>query len=206
MDFSLFPKVDEYRLGFDLRNSEYNIVFSTDLQVITLELPKFTVSLPQIQSPLDRWLYFFRYGHTIDTGNIPKELDTPEIREALEELKMLSHDDLERERYLARVRVLRDEKTLLLYAAESHDKGMEKGMEKGIQQGIQQGIQRGIEKGKAQLICVQLQKRFNSLDSNLQTQVETLDGDLLDALAGAIFEFKNVGDLREWLRREASAT
>jgi len=180
-------------MAFELRNKEYNIVLSTDLQVITLELPKFTVPLQHIKSPLEQWMHFLRYGQTMDSDNVPAELNTPEICKALEELNVLSHDDLERERYLARVRVLRDEKTLLLFAAESHAKGIEEGLEEGI------------DKGKVQIICRQLRCKLGSIDGNLQTQIEKLDADQLDALSEALLTFSTVEDLGDWLRKRASA-
>jgi hypothetical protein len=55
-------------------------------------------------------------------------LNTPEIRQAMEELIVLSQSDLERERYLARVRLERDERSRLRSARED---GLEKGREQG---------------------------------------------------------------------------
>src|SRR5258708_4013857 len=52
------------------------------------------------------------------TTRRPVALPTPEIQQAMEELIVLSQTDLERERYLARVKVQRDELSRLHSARE----------------------------------------------------------------------------------------
>src|ERR1700727_1599904 len=44
-------------------------------------------------------LYFLRYAEKMDTEALPPALQRPEVLRALEELKMLTQTDLERERY-----------------------------------------------------------------------------------------------------------
>lgn len=120
-DFVLFPAVSEYCIPFELCNRQHNVMFSSDMLVVVLELPKFKVKPEKIRSPLDAWLYFLCNAEGLDSENLPSSLrDKPEIRKALEELEVLSQNDLERERYKARFRVLTDEKSRLISA---HDEG-----------------------------------------------------------------------------------
>ncbi len=110
-DFPLFPTTNDYFLTFELRNREHDLVFDSDIMIVILELSKFKLEPDKIVSSLDAWLYFLSKAEELDSDNLPQTVNTPEIRKALEELSMLSHDDLERERYKARIRVLRDERS-----------------------------------------------------------------------------------------------
>ena len=123
-DFPLFPKVADPVLKFELLNQAHALAFSTDLVIYTLELPKFRLTEDQLTTPLDAWLYFLRHGETLDSAALPTALRTPEIQRAMEELIVLSQNDLERERYQARVKVQRDEQSRLHSA---HEEGIEKG-------------------------------------------------------------------------------
>ncbi len=127
-NFVLFPEVADHHLVFELLNRTHQLVFSPDLLLVTLELPKFTRPVEQLSDPLDVWLYFLRHAETLDSDKLPATLNTPEIRQALEELNVLSQNDLERERYLARVKVQRDELSRLASARED---GREEGREQG---------------------------------------------------------------------------
>jgi predicted transposase/invertase (TIGR01784 family) len=73
-----------------------------DLELHVLELPKFTKSAEELTSGLDIWLYFLRYAEKMDLDALPPALERSPVRQALEELKMLSQTDQERERYEAR--------------------------------------------------------------------------------------------------------
>jgi hypothetical protein len=82
-----------------------------------LELPKFTKSLEELSSGLDFWLYFLRYAEMMDTEAVPAVLrQQPLVLRALEELKMLTQTDLERERYEARRKAQLDHNTLMYEA------------------------------------------------------------------------------------------
>jgi len=77
-----------------------------------LEIPKFHQALGELQEPLDFWLYFLKNGEELDADTLPVPLDTPEIRRAMEILKMLAQNDLERELYEGRLKAKRDLQTL----------------------------------------------------------------------------------------------
>jgi predicted transposase/invertase (TIGR01784 family) len=140
-DFVLFPGVPDYHLVFELRNQTRGLVFADDLLLVSLELPKFTRTAEQLSDPLEVWLYFLKHAAELDNDYLPTALDTPEIRRAMEELTVLSQSDLERERYLARVKFQRDELSRLVSARED-------GLEQGRQEGLEQGRQEGLEKGQ----------------------------------------------------------
>ena len=75
-----------------------------------LELPNFQRDLKGLSSPLDFWLYFLKNGVTLDADQLPAPLDTHELRQAMEVLKMFSQDEMARELYEGRLKAKRDAK------------------------------------------------------------------------------------------------
>jgi flagellar biosynthesis/type III secretory pathway protein FliH len=90
----------------------------------------------------------------IDTDAVPEALRKPLVLRALEELKMLTQSDLERERYEARRKAQLDHNAILMEAQlivrENLEKGLQQGLEQGRQQGLEQGRQQGLEQGRQQ--------------------------------------------------------
>jgi flagellar biosynthesis/type III secretory pathway protein FliH len=67
----------------------------------------------------------------MDADALPAPLQQPLVVRALEELKMLTQTDLERERYEARRKAQLDENTLVRFAQMQLEKGREEGREEG---------------------------------------------------------------------------
>lgn len=70
---------------------------------------------------------------------------------------MLSQNDLERERYRARLKWERDQRAFIIEAreealregrAEGRAQGREEGRTEGIKEGIREGIKKGVDKGR----------------------------------------------------------
>jgi predicted transposase/invertase (TIGR01784 family) len=103
LDHVLFPQVpDDYHLYFRLLETRRHFPFTADLEFHVLELPKFKKTAGELTSSLDVWLYFLRNAEKIDPEAPPAALKRPLVHRALEELKVLSQTDQERERYEAR--------------------------------------------------------------------------------------------------------
>jgi len=117
-NFVLFPEVHDHLLRFELLNAEHWLCFSPNLLLVSLELPKFDRQPDQLTGALDMWTYFLRHGEELEADDLPATLNTPEIQRALEELTVLSQNDLDRERYEARLKLQRDELSRLYSARE----------------------------------------------------------------------------------------
>lgn len=117
------------------------------MAVHILELPKFTKTVEQLATPLDRWLYFLRHARELDADALPGPLDVPEVRSALGDLLMISQNKRARERYESRQKLQRDVYTAL---AEAEEVGEARGVEKGLQKGIEQGREEGRTEGRAE--------------------------------------------------------
>ncbi len=98
VDTLLFPDIPAYHLEFELRERRHGLLFTDHLALHILELPKFTKPASELATPLDRWLYFLRYGQDLDTDALPGNLDVPEIHRALGDLHMMTKSELERDR------------------------------------------------------------------------------------------------------------
>jgi predicted transposase/invertase (TIGR01784 family) len=98
----LFPDVPDHHLRFRLLEDHHHFPMSEDFEFHILELPKFTRTLAQLTGGLDVWLYFLRFAEMIDPAAVPPPLQQPAILRAVEELKMLTQTDIERERYESR--------------------------------------------------------------------------------------------------------
>lgn len=145
VDTPLFAELDDYHLIFELRERRHQALFTDQMAVHILELPKFTKTVKQLATPLDRWLYFLRHARDLDADALPGPLDVPEVRSALGDLLMISRSD--RERYESRQKLQRDVYTAL---AEAEEIGEARGVEKGLRQGIEQGREEGRTEGQAE--------------------------------------------------------
>ena len=101
----LFENSSRWHWRFQLRDVEQPaVVFVDHLAIHVIELPKFNRAATQLATGCERWSYFLRHGERLDTARLPKRLRTPAIHKAMEVLRMLTQDDLEREKYEARLK------------------------------------------------------------------------------------------------------
>jgi predicted transposase/invertase (TIGR01784 family) len=133
---ALFPEVTDYHLRFRLLEELHHFPFAGDLELHTLELPKFRKTDTELTNGLDIWLYFLRHGEMIDSEALPKTFDRPIILRAVEELKMLTQNEIERERYESRRKAQLDYISGLKAARmEGEVEGENKGLVKGRAEG-----------------------------------------------------------------------
>jgi flagellar biosynthesis/type III secretory pathway protein FliH len=78
------------------------------------------------------------------------------------------------------------------------EQGIEQGIERGIERGIQQGRQEAITKEK-DLIVRQIKRKVGNIDMELETRIKSLNLEVIEVLAEAIFDLATVEDLRNWL-------
>ena len=105
---SVFSDTGNYHHRFRLRDPTDTLVLTDDLDIHVLELVKFQQTVENLNSPLDFWLYFLKNGASLDADALPAELDTRELQQAMEVLKMFSQDEMARELYQGRLKAERD--------------------------------------------------------------------------------------------------
>ena len=103
---------------------------------------------------------------------------------------------IEEEKFQAEIGTLiKEEKEEVMQIVTSW---MEEGIEKGIEKGIERGIERGIDREK-NLILRQINRKFGQIDLELATEIRSLNIEIIEALAEAIFDLDDVEDLENWL-------
>jgi predicted transposase/invertase (TIGR01784 family) len=138
-DFEMFPNspkvISHYRLMERTELTDY----SDDIELVFAELPKFTKSLPELDSLIDKWLFFLRSASQLQS--VPPSLDgIPALHQAFEVAQQSRLSPEELEILEKRQMFLHDNRNAILYAEQ---KGIKKGMEKGMEKGIEKGLEDG---------------------------------------------------------------
>ena len=137
VDEVLFPGVLEHHLWFRPIDPIQGVALTDHLSIHFFELPKFQRPLEDLTTPLEAWLYFLRYADGLNPESLPESLDTPEIRQAMEVLMMLTQVDIQKEIYEGRIKARRDERMRLIDAlAEGRAKGLAEGRAEGRAEGV----------------------------------------------------------------------
>ncbi|MEL7334555.1 MAG: Rpn family recombination-promoting nuclease/putative transposase [Cyanobacteria bacterium J06560_2] len=131
-DFEMFPDSSQVISRYGLREQNSLTTYSDDIELVFVELPKFSKSLSELKTITDRWIYFLQQADTLEMMPADWEGISP-LEKAFEiaELSNLSREELD---IFQRKQIfLQDSQNAVL---------------KGIEQGIEQGIERGVEQGE----------------------------------------------------------
>lgn len=135
-----YPKVPDYHFCFQMMEIKHHFAYNADLELHVLELPKFQKTEAQLSNGLDLWLNFLLNAQKVDTESLPGAFSSPLIKKAVEELKMISEMELERERYEARRKAQLDENTWVKFAQDQREQGVAEGKAAGIAEGKAEGL------------------------------------------------------------------
>jgi predicted transposase/invertase (TIGR01784 family) len=177
---TLFPEIPEYHLKFALREAKHpKLLLTNQLEMHIIELPKFTLSAEQLENEFHRWCYFLQHGEELEPKALPHTLKIPPIEKAVEVLQIMTQNDLEQQRYEARLRAQRDESSLKTVSFQEGKavgilEGEQIGIEKGRLEGEQIGIQKGEQIGLLEAIEGLLEVRFGNEGLQFMSQVRLL--------------------------------
>lgn len=137
---------DEVLHTIKLKN-QHGRVFYDKLTYIYLEMPNFHKSESELETRLDKWLYFIK--NLEDFQQIPTIFKENVFVEAFEKAAIANFRQAELDSYEASLKIFRDNKAVFDYAKETaYNEGREEGMAKGREEGIAKGIEQGIEQGR----------------------------------------------------------
>ncbi len=150
LDFDLFNIDDLYHHTFKLISLQNpSLVFTNKFQFDIFELKKFKIQdYKLLKAKLEKWIFFFKNSDTHSETLMNSFINDPLIKEAYEELQVISMDPKTRHLYDQK------EKWILAELTKNHEREEEKllkfqeGLEKGKAEGIQEGLEKGIKKGK----------------------------------------------------------
>ncbi|UJQ21549.1 Rpn family recombination-promoting nuclease/putative transposase [Wolbachia endosymbiont of Delia radicum] len=152
---NLFPDKLDYISSHTIRDEKTNEHDLKDFQFVFIELPKFPKNKEeQLESIVDRWLFFFKYADETTEEDLRKIAEkAPIIKLAYDELDRFSWNEKDLVAYEERIMDLRKEEAILEYRLDlATEKGIQIGEERGIKIGKEEGkIEGKIEVAKAML-------------------------------------------------------
>lgn len=96
-DFEMFENSDRVISRFVYKEETTNLRYTdNNMELVFIELPKFTKELSQLETLVDKWIYFIKYANTLT--QIPETMDiVPEIHQAFDIANQvnLNPDELE---------------------------------------------------------------------------------------------------------------
>jgi predicted transposase/invertase (TIGR01784 family) len=96
---------------------QHNQLFYDKLKFVYLEMPHFNKKEEELNSRLDKWLYFIK--HLEDFQNIPTIFEDAIFIEAFEKAKIANLNEQERSEYEQSLKTFRDNKAIFDYAVEA---------------------------------------------------------------------------------------
>ena len=94
-DFEMFPEFDRVISYWNLREKDSFVQYSGDIELVFIELPKFTKSEKELCSVTDKWIYFIKNAGELDF--VPKTFSEPNLLDAfdLANTAGMNEDELE---------------------------------------------------------------------------------------------------------------
>ncbi len=149
VDFIMFPSIDQVTSRFKLIEKETMIEYSDDIEMIFVELPKFTPSFDELKGIDEQWIYFVKHAGEMDF--IPDNFKAPVTKAfSLIDESTMSIEELNTQ-HKRKEFIYIQKSSIELAEEQGLKRGIEKGIEKGIEQGVEQGIKKGIEQGVEQV-------------------------------------------------------
>jgi predicted transposase/invertase (TIGR01784 family) len=139
-DFSMFDDSEEYISRFRLIERDRFIEYSDEVELIFVELPKFTLALEDLKNIQDKWIYFIRNAGSLEY--IPEMLGSdPCINQAFDFANeaALSREELEIQ-FKRRDFIILQRGSLLLAESKGRAAGREEGREEGRQEVLRKTI------------------------------------------------------------------
>jgi len=141
-DYVMFPEKKEYKSDhviLDRKSYEQDL---KDFSFTFIELPKFTKTIDELSSLLEKWCYFFKHAEETKESELKKIVGSDSILErAYEELNRFSWNEEELLTY--------DQMEKYQWA---HQASMDKKFEEGESHGLAKGLAKGRSEGRAEAI------------------------------------------------------
>ncbi len=139
LNFTSIPEVKKYHNVFHITEKETGLLYFKDLELHTIELKKFSDSsdeeladiVAKVKNALDMWLAFVTRNDLLIADNLPKELNDPNLKKAINVLSVMNFTPEEREAYEDHLKWLRIEaNTIRNYEQKGEIRGRAEGENK----------------------------------------------------------------------------
>jgi len=179
-DFLMFDQTQRYLTRFSLKeNQELFDYPDPEIELIFVELPKFTKTLDQLESLTDKWIYFIKEAPSLEV--IPPTFSQfPELDKAMNIANQANFSVEEVEKLRKQEMFLEDQRGSIL---------------KAKQEGLQEGLEQGIR-----WIFRFLERQLGSIPPEISQRIQNLSVDQLERLGNDVFDFNNLEELSSWLQ------
>ncbi len=176
-DFEMFANQPEVISRFVFKEKDHKSDSpDTELELVFVELPKFSKQLAELETTADQWIYFLK--NSINLNTLPEILSAvPEIKKAFEltnednftqqELKELARQEMWIQNQHGAINVAREQAT---------------------------------KTAQISLILRQMVKRLGKIEPETENHIRQLSIQNLESLGDAVLDFKNLSDLTAWLQ------
>jgi predicted transposase/invertase (TIGR01784 family) len=161
-------------------------VFYEKLKFIYIELPKFTKSLEELETHLDKWLFLLK--HLAELNDPPGLLQEAIFTELFEVAEIANFSPVEQETYQNSLKYYRDMNNVV-------DTSREEGREEG------RLAERSLILARQRTMLLRLLPRtVGELPEDAKTQIARLPLEKLETLNEVFLDFTGLADLVDWLR------
>jgi predicted transposase/invertase (TIGR01784 family) len=190
LDFVFDDHKNEYTLlhVVELKNQHCE-VFYEKLKFIYIELPKFTKSLEQLETHLDKWLFLLK--HLAELNEPPSPLQEAVFTELFEVAEIANFSPMEQETYQNSLKYYRDMNNVV-------DTSRQEGREEGREEGRLAERSLILDRQRALLLRI-LPRTVGELPDDLKDKIDRLSLENLEALSEIFWDFTGLEDLVSWL-------
>jgi predicted transposase/invertase (TIGR01784 family) len=160
-DFVMFADLPNVTSRFVLKEKEFLIDYLIhDIELIFVELPKFKKDLEDLETIIDKWLFFLNNARKLE--DIPATMDNiPEIKKAFYIANQANLSDEELDAQEKSEFFIQDQYGAVTRAVKQASK---ESLEKGRQEGRQEGLAKGLAEGLQQKAYEIAKKMLGVLD------------------------------------------
>jgi len=157
-DFEMFENSDRLISRFVYKETTTNIEYTdNNIELVFVELPKFTKKLSQVESLTDKWIYFMKYANTLT--QVPQTMDVvPEIHQAFDIANQVNLNPDELEALERQEMFIYDQQGVIIKA---NREGREEGREEAMQAVARQLLDRLDDETISQTTGLSIEKIRN---------------------------------------------
>ena len=179
-DFEMFENQPEFLTRFVFKEKEQQFDCpDTEIELVFVELPKFSKELAQLETTADQWIYFLQNTSTLET--VPETLSAvPQIQKAL---RIASEDNFTE----AELTQLQNQELWI----------------QDQQIAIDLARDQVIKTAQLSLILRQIVRRLGTIQPETENCIRQLGVQELEELGEAVLDFNQQSDLTAWLQANA---
>jgi predicted transposase/invertase (TIGR01784 family) len=171
----------------ELKDQDCN-VFYDKLKFIYIELPKFTKTVDQLESHVDKWLFLLRNLAELDDR--PDSIQEEIFSELFEVAEIANLSPKEQDIYQNTLKYYRDANNIADYLRQE-----------AVKEGLEKGRVEGRVEGQRLLLLRLLAVKLGDIPETTAFSINQLSSSALDDFGARIFEFENIEALNGWLER-----